>query len=314
MVSTTLLTLLISISNQLTHFQKIEQQEVKSLCSFWKQENKILIDQNKEPFFEYTLSWHTLYFDYLCNKRPFNVEASHQFDFINEKLKSKEYYVPILMFHYIQDIPSNTKDQLWYRLSYSPNKLKDLLEKLEENNITPITFYQLKLIMEWKKEKPEKMIILSFDDWHKDHYTNAFPILKEKWVKGVFFVISWKPDNDYKFANWKELEEMVADGQEIGSHSMTHSNLALSNQEKIYNEVVNSKKILEEKLDIKVISFCYPSWRFQNNYLQKLVWENYAFGRTTQHWLKASFNKRTHFPTYRIHPTTKIDDILKLYK
>ena len=206
-------------------------------------------------------------YEYLCIKRPLSTNATIDFAFQKEELKNKEYFVPILMFHYIQDIPSNSRDQLGYRLSYSPQNLDKLLDALDRNNITPITFYDLKLIMEGKLKAPEKMIILSFDDW-----------------------------------------------QEIASHTVSHLNTASLSNAKIYSELVDSKKFLEDKFWIKVISFSYPAWKFQNEYLKKLCSETYSFCRTTQPWTKASYKHRNILPTYRMNPTTKIEQILNLYK
>ena len=253
-------------------------------------------------------------YEYLCIKRPLNTTITKDFDFLNESFKNKEYTVPILMFHYIQDIPSTSKDQLWYRLSYSPQNLAKLLDTLDRNDITPITFYDLKLINEWKIRAPKKMIILSFDDWHKDHYTNAFPILKERWMKWVFYIISWKVDKDWMYMNSTEIQEMVDDGQEIASHTVSHLNTAKLSNDKIYHELIDSKKYLENRFGINVISFSYPAWKYQNEYLKKLCWETYSFCRTTQPWIKYSYTNRSTLPTYRMNPTTSIQQVLNLYK
>ena len=253
-------------------------------------------------------------YEYLCIKRPLNTSITKDFDFLNESFKHKEYTVPILMFHYIQDIPSTSKDQLWYRLSYSPQNLAKLLDTLDRNDITPITFYDLKLINEWKIRAPKKMIILSFDDGHKDHYTNAFPILRERWMKWVFYIISWKVDKDWMYMNAQEIQEMVDDWQEIASHTVSHLNTAKLSNDKIYHELIDSKKYLEDRFGINVISFSYPAWKYQNEYLKKLCWETYSFCRTTQPWIKYSYINRATLPTYRMNPTTTIQQVLNLYK
>lgn len=253
-------------------------------------------------------------YEYLCIKRPLNTSITKDFDFLNESFKHKEYTVPILMFHYIQDIPSTSKDQLWYRLSYSPQNLAKLLDTLDRNDITPITFYDLKLINEWKIRAPKKMIILSFDDGHKDHYTNAFSILKERWMKWVFYIISWKVDKDWMYMNSQEIQEMVDDWQEIASHTVSHLNIAKLSNDKIYHELIDSKKYLENRFGINVISFSYPAWKYQNEYLKKLCWETYSFCRTTQPWIKYTYNNRSTLPTYRMNPTTTIQQVLNLYK
>jgi hypothetical protein len=52
------------------------------------------------------------------------------------------------MFHYIEDVPKNTKDKLRYNLSFSPQKFEELLKYLDENKIETITFEDLKEIFE----------------------------------------------------------------------------------------------------------------------------------------------------------------------
>lgn len=119
------------------------------------------------------------------------------------------------MFHYIQDIPSTTKDQLGYKLSYAPHKLEEVLIFFKEHHIETLDFWDLKAILENKKTFPEKAVILSFDDGHKDHYTQAFPLLKKHNAKAVFFIITDKAESDPKFANRTEVKEISDAGFEI---------------------------------------------------------------------------------------------------
>lgn len=38
------------------------------------------------------------------------------------------------------------------------------------------------------KKMPEKAVMLGFDDWHLDHYTEAFPLLKKNTTKNEYFL------------------------------------------------------------------------------------------------------------------------------
>jgi hypothetical protein len=49
------------------------------------------------------------------------------------------------------------------------------------------------------------------------------------------------------YANSQELQEMVDDGQEIASHTVSHLNTASLPNAKIYSELIDSKKFLEDK-------------------------------------------------------------------
>ena len=59
---------------------------------------------------------------------------------------------------------------------------------------------------------------------------------------------------------WENIKEMSDYGIEFGSHTLTHANLLYCKDEprRLSFEVNESKRILEEKLNIPVISFAYP--------------------------------------------------------
>ena len=86
-----------------------------------------------------------------------------KFDIFEEKKDFKK-YLPVFMFHYIKNIPANSSDKYAYNLSFSPEKLEKFLIYFKENNIETLTFWDLKKIIENKKEFPKKAVILSFDD------------------------------------------------------------------------------------------------------------------------------------------------------
>ena len=216
-----------------------------------------------------------------------------------------EKYLPILMFHYIENIPSNSSDQTRYKLSFSPQKLEQFLIFFKENNIETLTFWDLKEIIEEKKDFPEKAVILTFDDGYKSHYDNAFSILKKYNAKGVFFIISNKPDNDLNYANWNQLKEMTSNGQEIASHTVSHPNLTNLSETKIKNELEISKNIIEEKIGKPVISFCYPAGKYDKQVIE-IAKENYLFARTTKPGKYFSLQRRYEIPTVRMFPTTRI--------
>lgn len=216
-----------------------------------------------------------------------------------------EEYLPILMFHYIEDVPSNSPDQLRYGLSFSPEKLEQFLIYFKENSIETLTFWDLKQIIEKEKEFPEKAVILTFDDGYTSHYQSAYKLLNEYGMKGVFFIISDKPDNDPNYATWEQIAEMSESGQEIGSHTVSHPNLADLPEETVKHELETSKNSIEEKIQKPVISLCYPAGKYDEKVI-KIAKENYLFARTTEPGKYFSLNERYTVPTVRIFPTTGV--------
>jgi peptidoglycan/xylan/chitin deacetylase (PgdA/CDA1 family) len=58
--------------------------------------------------------------------------------------------------------------------------------------------------------------------------------------------------------SWDHAKEMVSSGMDIGSHTINHAILAHLSEEKQFEEVSNSKKIIEAKLGERIDSFAYP--------------------------------------------------------
>jgi len=61
--------------------------------------------------------------------------------------------------------------------------------------------------------------------------------------------------------NWEEVQEMRKDGITIGSHSHTHPILSQMSSEEAKDEILNSKKVVEKNVDIKVRHFSFPNGR-----------------------------------------------------
>jgi peptidoglycan/xylan/chitin deacetylase (PgdA/CDA1 family) len=66
---------------------------------------------------------------------------------------------------------------------------------------------------------------------------------------------------EYPFAqtmSWDDLRSAIAHGFSVGSHTVTHSNLALLPLEEARHEITSSKKMIEQQLAVECRHFCYP--------------------------------------------------------
>lgn len=110
---------------------------------------------------------------------------------------------------------------------------------------------------------PAKTVVLTFDDGYESVYTAAWPIMKKYGFTGTIFVCSSFPGRP-NYLSWDEIKALHADGMEIGSHTRNHIDLKKAAPDVQREEIMGSKKILEEQLGIPVVSFCYPSGAYND--------------------------------------------------
>lgn len=67
------------------------------------------------------------------------------------------------------------------------------------------------------------------------------------------------PPVEYAACSWNQLIEMSNYGIEIGSHTMTHPILSRLSKSAYFDEILKSKMIIENRLNLTVTCFCYPN-------------------------------------------------------
>ena len=150
------------------------------------------------------------------------------------------------------------------------------------------------------KNLPSKPICLVFDDGYYDFYTLIFPLLKKYNIKALLAVIPkyilddctnsdeqrlkhehndlFKYYKDGTFCTYKELKEMIdTELVQVVSHSYSHKNL-VEDECDLKEELVLSKKLIEEKLNITVDSFVYPFGKYNQSILDETMkYYKYSF-------------------------------------
>ncbi len=117
-----------------------------------------------------------------------------------------------------------------------------------------------------------KTMVLTFDDGYQSVFEYAFPVLKAYGLPATIFVVvgyvgkldTW----DVNFANicfphlsWLQVETLAAAGWEIGSHTLSHLDLTRLPQGRCWQELYQSKILLEKNLCLTIESISYPFGR-----------------------------------------------------
>jgi len=149
------------------------------------------------------------------------------------------------------------------------SKFRQQMEALRQMGLTVIS---LDDFIAWKKGDktlPPKCVLLTFDDGWKSVYTDAFPVLKEYNYPFTLYLYKNYVDGGGKALTTPMIEEMIAAGATIGSHSVSHPFPATVKMMRkkgpdpydafLRKEIGESKRFLESKFPKrKATTFAFP--------------------------------------------------------
>ena len=189
-----------------------------------------------------------------------------------QKSKNADIKIPILLYHdFVTTVPDSDPDNFNY--INTPQSFEENIKVLLENGYTFISFKELNDANNGKIELPEKPILVSMDDGYYSNYEYIFPILKKYKVKASIFIVTDKVGKEIdgkKYLSWEQCIEMQDSGLvEIFSHSKRHVFYDKFPVRMIRDDVIESYKIIEEKLGDKNLKvFAYP----YGAYTKETVW------------------------------------------
>lgn len=123
------------------------------------------------------------------------------------------------------------------------------------------------------------IVTTSWDDGHKLDLRLA-KLLKKYNLGGTFYVSPNNREfNKRDLLSDKEIVELSKDF-EIGAHTMTHPRLTEISKKEAFNEIIDSKKYLEELTKKEVKCFCYPGGNYNKNIKEMVKKTGFIGART----------------------------------
>jgi peptidoglycan/xylan/chitin deacetylase (PgdA/CDA1 family) len=177
--------------------------------------------------------------------------------------------VPILLYHHV----APTDDTV--QLTVSPEMFEAQMSILHQKGYTSITPKELNEAIRCGAPLPDRAVVITFDDGHVDNYEYAYPIMEDLGFRGAMYVVANRTAT-YGFLGVEQLKEMIGQGWEIGSHSLSHPDLTTLSGERLREELLNSKMLLEAELGIEVQSFAYPFGSFTPEMVKKVIGYGYT--------------------------------------
>jgi peptidoglycan/xylan/chitin deacetylase (PgdA/CDA1 family) len=170
--------------------------------------------------------------------------------------------IPILMYHRVNDSDARPS-------SVRVDRFRGQMRYLSRKGFHSMTCGGLAEISKAGRALPGRSVLITFDDGYRDNYENAFPILLEFGLTATVFSVSsfigksnaWETNPDapkFPLMDLSMIQTMCEAGIEFGSHTAGHVPLNQIPVERAREEMVQSKKHLEDMLGMPVVSLGYP--------------------------------------------------------
>ncbi len=196
------------------------------------------------------------------------------------------------------------------RYAVNLNNFKQQIRKLQKHSDF-VSIEDLSLPLKSTRSK----VILTIDDGLVS-VMDILPFTKENNIPVTLFVLSSPEkanrkelDTNEKVLTWSQIKALHKAGWTIGCHSATHADFSVLSDSDIRREVVESKKILENKLGFSVDSIAYPKGHFSKQVTQAASEAKYKHGFTIEAGVVESIKNNYEIPRTIIDSTHKPSDL-----
>lgn len=182
-----------------------------------------------------------------------------------------------LMYHDFEDVsqPSEKRgtDAYYYTLSAeSFRQQMDLVASLELSVLTLSDYSRL----QDNSTDLSRAVLLTFDDAHESVERVALSIMRSHGFSGTIFAIAGFVDKEAYSLSSEQLRAFRAEGWENGNHGMTHVELTEIDDERLQQELVDSKDVLQNKLGERIDKFSIPQGPYNRRVRQAAIAAGYS--------------------------------------
>ena len=187
--------------------------------------------------------------------------------------------VPILCYHRLADRCESA-------LCMTTSLFETQMRYLKENGYRVVSLAELADFLAYRRSLPSKAVVINLDDGYRSAYEIAYPILKKYGFTASLFIYTDFIGASANSLTWDQLQKMKADGFEVGSHSLSHCDLTKKRPdeseeqylERIRGELVESKQMIDKKLNQNTTCFAFPYGEYNHRILSLCEETGYRLG------------------------------------
>lgn len=169
--------------------------------------------------------------------------------------------IPILCYHNLNPTRPGS-------MNMTPQKFEEQIKWILNHGFTIIPLQEAVEYLQGKRDTlPKKSVVVTADDGWKSVYTYMLPIVLKYRIPVTLFIYPQTISEGKNALSWNELIELQKTGLfDVQGHTYDHPNfkhakkrLSAENYDKyVVRQLAGSKKILEDKLNIKVSYLAWP--------------------------------------------------------
>jgi peptidoglycan/xylan/chitin deacetylase (PgdA/CDA1 family) len=178
-------------------------------------------------------------------------------------------------------------------MNMKPETFEAELKWLKDNGYTVIPLKDAVEYLQGKRDSlPKKAVVITADDGWKSQYTYMMPLIRKYNVPVTLFIYPQTISEGKNSLTWEELKEMQQTGLfDIQGHTYDHPNFKHAKKNKtaenfekyVDYELAHSKKVLEDKLNIKVSYLAWPFGIYDAFLEKKAADAGYAMAFSIDH-------------------------------
>jgi peptidoglycan/xylan/chitin deacetylase (PgdA/CDA1 family) len=226
-----------------------------------------------------------------------------------DPLPNRTLEVPILMYHRIAVLKGD-EPSVTVGLTVDPGEFQLQMAWLHDQGYTTITQLQLYNALMEGAPLPNKPIMLTFDDGYRGVATVAAPMMSQFGFVGTAYIITDRIAQNRKTAptwlTWPQLRILEQRGWDIGSHTVSHTEIPNMSPEAAMKTLRQSRFALERHLGHPVQWFCYPAGSVDAKSVEAVKEAGYVLATTTKSGVTLSAQDPLQLERIRISNTTGV--------
>ncbi len=159
--------------------------------------------------------------------------------------------VPVFLYHSVSDIPAAGQE----RFTVTPAQFDEHVAAIAASGRLALTISDFARALR-ERRVPANAVAVTFDDGFHDTLA-AVRALRAKGITSTVFVTSDRLEGA-QGPSTAAAREIAASGAEVGAHSVTHPHLDELPLARAVHEIEESKRSLEQRLELAIDTFAYP--------------------------------------------------------